>query len=116
MREYQVRFCERLGVKFPGPTRRGMPRLSIDETPESVRQPHTDVHKMIAIPPKYAVSPVTGFIQGERVIPRRCGLVRASGHAGISYRQLGQMKEVIRSIFGTIRNRMAALVQLSLWR
>ena len=22
MREYQVRFCERLGVKFPGPTRR----------------------------------------------------------------------------------------------
>ena len=21
MREYQVRFCERLGVKFPGPTR-----------------------------------------------------------------------------------------------
>jgi hypothetical protein len=22
MREYQVRICERLGVKFPGPTRR----------------------------------------------------------------------------------------------
>ena len=22
MREYQVRFCEGLGVKFPGPTRR----------------------------------------------------------------------------------------------
>jgi hypothetical protein len=24
MREYQVRFCERLGVKFPGPTRRSI--------------------------------------------------------------------------------------------
>jgi hypothetical protein len=23
MREYQVRFCERLGVQFPGPTRHG---------------------------------------------------------------------------------------------
>jgi hypothetical protein len=26
MREYQVRFCERLGVKFPGPTRHFQPR------------------------------------------------------------------------------------------
>jgi hypothetical protein len=26
MREYQVRFCERLGVKFPGPTRQRPPR------------------------------------------------------------------------------------------
>ena len=26
MREYQVRFCERLGVKFPGPTRQTAPR------------------------------------------------------------------------------------------
>src|SRR6478736_298005 len=24
-REYQVRFCERLGVKFPGPTRHSLP-------------------------------------------------------------------------------------------
>src|SRR5881392_323526 len=24
MREYQVRFCERLGVKFPGPTRQNL--------------------------------------------------------------------------------------------
>ena len=31
MREYQVRFCERLGVKFPGPTRQkhALPRCSI---------------------------------------------------------------------------------------
>ena len=30
-REYQVRFCERLGVKFPGPTRQlhALPRRSI---------------------------------------------------------------------------------------
>src|SRR6516162_9453824 len=27
MREYQVRFCERLGVKFPGPTRHVSRRL-----------------------------------------------------------------------------------------
>ena len=25
MREYQVRICERLGVKFPGPTRQTLP-------------------------------------------------------------------------------------------
>ena len=25
MREYQVRICERLGVKFPGPTRQSAP-------------------------------------------------------------------------------------------
>jgi hypothetical protein len=25
MREYHVRICERLGVKFPGPTRHGLP-------------------------------------------------------------------------------------------
>jgi hypothetical protein len=25
MREYQVRFCERLGVKLPGPTRQSLP-------------------------------------------------------------------------------------------
>src|SRR5207253_5474455 len=31
-REYQVRFCERLGVKFPGPTRhlQVLPRRNID--------------------------------------------------------------------------------------
>jgi hypothetical protein len=26
MREYQVRICERLGVKFPGPTRHSQPK------------------------------------------------------------------------------------------
>ena len=30
MREYQVRICERLGVKFPGPTRPTRPRRSAD--------------------------------------------------------------------------------------
>jgi hypothetical protein len=28
MREYHVRICERLGVKFPGPTRQGLPLRS----------------------------------------------------------------------------------------
>jgi hypothetical protein len=28
MREYQVRICERLGVKFPGPTRQGTKPLA----------------------------------------------------------------------------------------
>ena len=57
-----------------------------------MRQLHTNVPKMIAIPPKRDVSRVPGFIQGESVIRCRCGLVRASGHAGISYRQLNKMK------------------------
>jgi hypothetical protein len=30
MREYQVRICERLGVKFPGPTRHSCPWLPAD--------------------------------------------------------------------------------------
>ena len=29
MREYQVRICERLGVKFPGPTRQSRPVLGV---------------------------------------------------------------------------------------
>ena len=29
MREYHVRFCERLGVKFPGPTRQERSILSL---------------------------------------------------------------------------------------
>ena len=36
MREYQVRFCERLGVKFPGPTRHsftGWPSSSLFARP-----------------------------------------------------------------------------------
>ena len=29
MREYQVRICERLGVKFPGPTRHSRPKWAV---------------------------------------------------------------------------------------
>ena len=29
MREYQVRICERLGVKFPGPTRHSRPKWAL---------------------------------------------------------------------------------------
>src|SRR5207247_2694683 len=38
MREYQVRFCERLGVKFPGPTRQNLrlPQRTIDSRLTSV--------------------------------------------------------------------------------
>ena len=41
MREYQVRICEGLGVKFPGPTRhsrRGRPEPSIVERPQLPRK------------------------------------------------------------------------------
>ena len=49
MREYQVRFCERLGVKFPGPTRQI--RLSC---PPAAGPP------MSAAPPIAAVSSIDG--------------------------------------------------------
>ena len=32
MREYQVRICERLGVKFPGPTRQSLPKWGVPPT------------------------------------------------------------------------------------
>ena len=32
MREYQVRICERLGVKFPGPTRQSRPKSDVRVT------------------------------------------------------------------------------------
>jgi len=37
-REYQVRFCERLGVKFPGPTRQfpPLPRRNIADCSSSI--------------------------------------------------------------------------------
>src|SRR5436190_23572544 len=42
MREYQVRFCERLGVKFPGPTRHvwtapALPRERLRPSRETIR-------------------------------------------------------------------------------
>src|SRR5436190_24120649 len=41
MREYQVRFCERLGVKFPGPTRQTATKT---ETPLCQLPPAADYH------------------------------------------------------------------------
>ena len=41
MREYQVRICERLGVKFPGPTRQS--RRFRDAPEESGPPPITDI-------------------------------------------------------------------------
>ena len=41
MREYQVRFCERLGVKFPGATRHSRRR-----------QPKPSVHALPLLPQK----------------------------------------------------------------
>jgi hypothetical protein len=38
MREYQVRFCERLGVKFPGPTRPQRPKPMQRACPRGTRQ------------------------------------------------------------------------------
>jgi hypothetical protein len=44
MREYQVRFCERLGVKFPGPTRQkpALPRRSIAVRFTLISRPRQD--------------------------------------------------------------------------
>jgi hypothetical protein len=37
MREYQVRFCEGLGVKFPGPTRHVWTAPAVQEESDSQR-------------------------------------------------------------------------------
>ena len=37
MREYQVRICEGLGVKFPGPTRRQPVEFFIRQTADLIR-------------------------------------------------------------------------------
>jgi hypothetical protein len=69
MREYQVRICERLGVKFPGPTRQsrrfdrllatsGLPRRT------DVVRPHAQVR---FVPPTCDINSFNHFIgaQGE---------------------------------------------------
>ena len=44
-REYQVRFCERLGVKFPGPTRHNplLPRCDNDDRFDSINRHYLTV-------------------------------------------------------------------------
>ena len=44
-REYQVRFCERLGVKFPGPTRQNplLPRRNIADRFTSISRHYLTV-------------------------------------------------------------------------
>jgi hypothetical protein len=44
MREYQVRICERLGVKFPGPTRQTETSRRIRA--KSVPPPTTDMSRL----------------------------------------------------------------------
>jgi hypothetical protein len=58
MREYQVRFCERLGVKFPGPTRQN-PNL-----------PHCNIHGRFHLnkrtspdPEEYSFARWTGLLE-----------------------------------------------------
>src|SRR6266571_2010956 len=46
MREYQVRICERLGVKLPGPTRQFLPKSDVRVV--SVYRPITDVRRSAA--------------------------------------------------------------------
>ena len=61
-REYQVRFCERLGVQFPGPTRRVHQRYGND-SPEN--------GPLLTVPEREPVQPAPGHeaIQKRDVKP-----------------------------------------------
>src|SRR5438270_13732478 len=43
MREYQVRFCERLGVQFPGPTRHSRPGRASSKSGHVPYAPNAEV-------------------------------------------------------------------------
>jgi putative transposase len=70
------------------------------------------VHMMISIPPKYAVSPVVGFIKGKSAIHLARGMGntsrttqgKASGHEDISYQQSVATRQRFGITFAT-RNR-----------
>jgi putative transposase len=74
------------------------------------------VHMMISIPPKYVVSQVVGFIKGRvpsiwlASMASTGGTLsgRASGRAGISYRQSGATKRSSGTTSGTRSKRTSA--------
>ena len=82
------------------------------------------VHMMIAIPPKYAVSQVVGFIKGKSAIH----LARVYGEQkrnfvgqhfwarGYFVSTVGRDEEVIRQYIRNQENEDARLEQLSMWK
>ena len=82
------------------------------------------VHMMIAIPPKYAVSQVVGFIKGKSVIH----LARVYGEKkrnfvgqhfwarGYFVSTVGRDEQVIREYIRNQENEDARLEQLSMWK
>ena len=82
------------------------------------------VHMMIAIPPKYAVSQVVGYIKGKSAIPmarvyaeRRRNFVGQHFWArGYFVSTVGRDEEVIREYIRHQELEDARLEQLNLWR
>ena len=82
------------------------------------------VHMMIAIPPKYAVSQVVGYIKGKSAIHMAAGLsgtetqFRRAALLGAGYfvSTVGRDEDVIREYIRNQEIEDARLEQLNLWR
>ena len=81
------------------------------------------VHMMIAIPPKYAVSQVVGFIKGKSAIhlarvygERKRNFVGQHWARGYFVSTVGRDEEVIRQYIRNQENEDARLEQLSMWK
>jgi hypothetical protein len=59
MREYQVRICERLGVKFPGPTRQS--RRFRDAPKESGSPPIADMQRLLRHVRSVAITEIISY-------------------------------------------------------
>jgi putative transposase len=82
------------------------------------------VHMMIAIPPKYAVSQVVGFIKGKSAIhlarvyreQKRNFVGQHLWARGYFVSTVGHDEEVIREYIGNQENEDTRLEQLSMWK
>src|SRR5207302_692588 len=81
MREYQVRFCERLGVKFPGPTRQkpALPRRSIAVRFTSMTRPWQG---KLALRVRAKRRLMHRSKQGVIQLPRRHAVAKEKAHPG----------------------------------
>ena len=78
-REAHARFCERLGVKFPGPTRRlwWRPTRSRNSRPELI----ADDGRGVLLPSR-PIAPMCSYEAIERPVVRRMPTLARAGFAG----------------------------------
>ena len=81
------------------------------------------VHMLLSIPPKYAVSQVVGFFEGQERDPHGPGLWgaqtqfrRAAFSAGTSVNTVGRDEEAIRAYIRNQEKEDQRLEQMNLWR